>query len=119
MYDGETIPEPKNLFDDYSGRGTPAKNQEITILRSLKNRDMKLDWVNVMSDTPSDNLTPEQLKIWDEAYGAKNDAFRMSNRCAHLWSASWRVCGIGTSCLKTSQRPSCVVRNALFDLKSR
>lgn len=79
MYDGETIPEPRNLFDDYSGRGTPAKNQEIAILRSLKNRDMKLDWISVMSDTPSDNLTPEQLKIWDEAYGAKNDAFRMSN----------------------------------------
>lgn len=52
----------------------------------------------------SDNLTPEQLNTWDMAYDVKNDAFRMSNRCAHLWSASWRGCGIETNCLKTSQR---------------
>ena len=68
MYDDVTIPEPETLFDDYSGRGSQMKVQEITILRSLKDRDMKL--------TVPDNLTDKQKSDWQAAYNGKNEAFR-------------------------------------------
>ena len=70
-YDDVEIPEPTTLFDDYSGRGSAAKQQTMTIARHLNERDLKL--------TPPRNLTPEQLKVWNEAYEPKNEAFRAAN----------------------------------------
>ena len=70
-YDGETIPEPDTLFDDYSGRGTPARVQEMTIERHMNRNDLKL--------TRPRGLTPEQSEAWNEAYGPKNEAFRRAN----------------------------------------
>ena len=39
LYDGVTIPEPDNLFDDYKGRGTAARKQDMNIktIASIKN----------------------------------------------------------------------------------
>jgi len=71
MYDDVTIPEPETLFDDYSGRGTPAKTQDMTIKKTLNSFDLKL--------TPPRNLTDEQRKAWDAAYNPKNEAFRKAN----------------------------------------
>lgn len=70
-YDDVTMWEPPTLFDDYSGRGTPAKTQDMTIAKTMNDRDLKL--------VPPRNLTPEQLKKWNAAYGPKNDAFREAN----------------------------------------
>ena len=66
-YDGETIPEPETLWDDYSGRGSAAKQQAMTIARHLSRNDLKL--------TPPRGLTPEQTAAWNKAYGPKNKAF--------------------------------------------
>lgn len=71
MYDGETIPEPENLFDDYLGRGTAAKTQDMTIEKTMTAFDLKL--------TPPRNLTPEQKAKWDAAYEPKNEKFRKAN----------------------------------------
>ncbi len=71
MYDDVTIPEPDDLFDDYSGRGRAAKEQDMTIEKTMNARDLKL--------TPPPNLTPEQKKAWDAAYGPKNKAFEQAN----------------------------------------
>jgi len=71
MYDDVTIPEPKTLFDDNSGRGTAAKEQDMTIEKTMNSRDLKL--------VGPKNLTPEQQKLWDAAYKPKNDAFRKAN----------------------------------------
>lgn len=71
MYDDVEIPEPDTLFDDYSGRGSAAKQQEMTVARHLTPDDLKL--------TPPRNLTPEQLKKWNAAYEPKNEAFRNAN----------------------------------------
>jgi len=71
MYDDVTIPEPKTLFDDYSNRGTAAKEQDMTIEKTMNNRDLKL--------VAPENLTPEQKKLWDAAYEPKNQAFRSAN----------------------------------------
>jgi arylsulfatase A-like enzyme len=70
-YDDVTLPEPETLFDDYSGRGTPAKTQRMMIARDLNDRDLKL--------TPPRGLTEEQLETWQAAYEPKNAAFRQSN----------------------------------------
>jgi len=71
MYDGATIPEPENLFDDYSNRGRAAKEQDMSIEKTMNDRDLKL--------VPPKNLTPEQKKLWDAAYEPKNEAFRQAN----------------------------------------
>lgn len=71
MYDDVTIPEPDNLFDNYEGRGTAARQQDMTIAETMTPFDLKL--------TPPKNLTPEQLKTWNAAYEPKNEAFRKAN----------------------------------------
>jgi len=68
MYDDVTIPEPPTLFDDYSGRGTPARTQDMTIAKTMNDRDLKL--------TPPPDLSPQQRAVWDAAYNPKNEEFR-------------------------------------------
>ena len=68
LYDDVTIPEPDNLFDNYLGRGTAARTQDMTIARTMTPNDLKL--------VPPRNFTPSQLKTWNAAYGPKNEAFR-------------------------------------------
>jgi arylsulfatase A-like enzyme len=68
MYDDVTIPEPDTLFDDYSGRGTPAKTQKMTVAKDLNANDLKL--------TRPGGLTDEQLELWNRAYTPKNEAFK-------------------------------------------
>ena len=72
MYDDVTIPEPENLFDDYCNRGRAAKEQDMSIEKTMTPNDLKL--------TPAPkNLTPEQKKLWDSAYSPKNEAFNKAN----------------------------------------
>ncbi len=71
IYDDLTIPEPDNLFDDWSGRGTPAHTQTMTVAKHLNPNDLKL--------TPQRGLNEEQTRLWNEAYGPKNRAFREAN----------------------------------------
>jgi arylsulfatase A-like enzyme len=71
MYDDVTMPEPDNLFDDYANRGRAAKEQDMTIAKTMNNNDLKL--------TAPRNLTPEQKKLWDAEYDPKNEAFRKAN----------------------------------------
>ncbi len=71
MYDDTTIPEPETLFDDYSGRGRAAKEQDMSIEKTMTKNDLKL--------TPMKRLTPEQKAKWDAAYGPKNEAFEKAN----------------------------------------
>ncbi len=68
MYDDTFIPEPDTLFDDYAGRGSAARQQEMMIAKDLNENDLKLN-------TPK-GLTDEQLTAWQAAYEPKNKAFR-------------------------------------------
>lgn len=63
-----TYPEPPTLFDDYAGRGAAEKSQDMTIARTMTQRDLKLV-------TPG-RLTPEQKKAWDAYYEPRNEKFR-------------------------------------------
>ncbi|MEM1068450.1 MAG: sulfatase [Planctomycetota bacterium] len=65
--DDVTIPEPDTLWDDYSGRTQSAAKQTMTVRRHLNDRDLKL--------TGHGTMNQEQIKVWDAAYGPKNDAF--------------------------------------------
>ncbi|MBW7989650.1 MAG: sulfatase [Planctomycetes bacterium] len=71
MYDDVKIPEPENLFDDYSNRGRAAKEQDMSIEKTMTERDLKL--------VHPRNLTAEQKELWDAAYNPKNEAFRKAN----------------------------------------
>ncbi|HNS22662.1 MAG TPA: sulfatase [Sedimentisphaerales bacterium] len=71
LYDDVEIPEPATLFDDNAGRGRAAKEQDMTIEKTLTRRDLKLV-------TPG-KLTPEQQAKWDAAYGPKIKAFEEAN----------------------------------------
>jgi len=71
MYDDVTMPEPETLFDDYAGRGRAAKEQDMSIEKTMTDRDLKL--------VAPKNLTPEQKKLWDAAYDPKNKAFEQAN----------------------------------------
>lgn len=66
-YDDKTIPEPDNLFDDYSTRGTAAKTQDMSIEKTMTQSDLKL--------SKPRGLNAEQLKVWNAAYGEKNAKF--------------------------------------------
>ncbi|MCZ6792891.1 MAG: sulfatase-like hydrolase/transferase [Planctomycetota bacterium] len=71
LYDDVTIPEPATLFDDWANRTSATKTQTMTIAEHLNQRDLKL--------VAPRNLTPEQLKAWNAAYGPKNAAFEAAN----------------------------------------
>ena len=71
LYDDVTIPEPDTLFDDYSGRGLAEQTQDMTIAKTMNDRDLKLVFPR--------NLTDEQRAAWEAAYGPKNEAYRQAN----------------------------------------
>jgi len=84
LYDDVTFPEPANLFDDYKTRGTAAKNQDMSIDKTMRLAgDLKV-WE---LDTRKGHLwkynigrmTAQQKKNWDVAYGPKNKKFLDSN----------------------------------------
>eukprot|EP01034_Spumella_vulgaris_P003268 gene3268-4212_t len=64
-------PEPATLFDDYSGRGPAVRGQDMTIEKTMHERDTKL--------IAPPRLTPEQRKVWDEYYEPRNAKFRAAN----------------------------------------
>ena len=68
LYDDFDIPEPASLFEDYSTRGKAVRQQDMTIAETMDDEDLKF--------TAPSNLTPEQRRQWDAAYGPKNKAFR-------------------------------------------
>jgi arylsulfatase A-like enzyme len=87
MYDDVTIPEPLTLFDDYVGRSSAAKLQEMTIADHLSlGRELKVapspsqdpieykEWKTIY-----DRLNDRQRQAWDDAYGPKNELFQKAD----------------------------------------
>ena len=85
LYDGEHVWEPPTLFDDYSGRASPAAANLMEIGRHMTDAgDLKAP----PPDAPSNDrgmrqwtnsygrLNAAQKAVWDAAYGPKNKAFR-------------------------------------------
>ncbi|MGD2123125.1 MAG: sulfatase [Gemmatimonadota bacterium] len=82
-YEGEDIPEPETLFDDYEGRASPASHQEMSIRgHFFPAYDLKItppspdNQGDVNNWAASyDRMTPAQQEEWDAAYGPRNTAF--------------------------------------------
>jgi arylsulfatase A-like enzyme len=64
-------PEPPTLFDNYEGRGTAEHDQDMTIARTMHDRDLKL--------APPGRLSPDERKVWDAYYEPRNAEFRKAN----------------------------------------
>ena len=64
-------PEPPTLFDDYAGRGKAEHAQDMTIARTLTDKDLKL--------VSPPELTAEQREVWNAYYEPRNAAFRAAN----------------------------------------
>ena len=83
MYNDGDIPEPSNLFDDYSGRTTPITENEASISYHLRPMyDLKLntsDWPEQRdlkaAQRSLSRFSPEQQRLWDEAYREENEAY--------------------------------------------
>ncbi|MEL6676685.1 MAG: sulfatase [Bacteroidota bacterium] len=89
LYDGQDIPEPATLFDDYATRTSPAKAQEMSIANHMYPYYDNKVWS--LADTTQDSwlhrapfqlmarMTDTQRMAWDSAYGPKNQAFLDAN----------------------------------------
>ncbi len=84
LYDDKTFDPPANFYDDYKGRGSAAKEQEMEIVRDMRwGHDMKFV-VNPDGDTTAfagqlKRFSPDQLEKWMAAYQPKNEAFIKAN----------------------------------------
>jgi len=69
LFRGVVFPEPATLFDDYSGRGRAAAEQEMTIARHMTKLDLAL--------VAPGNLTPTQRARYEAAFAAENEALAL------------------------------------------
>ncbi len=80
LFDDVEIPEPENLFDDYSGRGTAAREQDMSISETMRlGPDLKV-WDEAERGSPPwrrtyGRMNDVQRAAWDAAYAPKNRAF--------------------------------------------
>lgn len=85
-----TFPEPATLFDDYSGRGRPAREAEMNLLTDMHwSGDSKIypevmdqlgisgtsGWDKEAFEREVGRMNPEQRANWDAHYGKINEAF--------------------------------------------
>ena len=90
-YIQKSFPEPSNLFDDYTGRGTAARSAEMNILEHMNwAGDSKIypevmdelgipdasGWDKDAFNRKVGRLNPQQRTSWDSVYGLMNDEFR-------------------------------------------
>lgn len=69
LYEDVTFPDPDNLFDDYSGRGTAAKTQEMEISKAMRvGIDLKVYTEKGEGGSFFKRLNPEQRKAWNATY---------------------------------------------------
>ncbi|MDP2958757.1 MAG: sulfatase-like hydrolase/transferase, partial [Longimicrobiales bacterium] len=91
LFEGEVIPEPETLFDDYATRSDAARTQIMNIAKDLTlSYDLKVDLETAGRLAPDDlhvdlwkamygRLDEEQKRAWDEAYRARNEEFLRLN----------------------------------------
>jgi arylsulfatase A-like enzyme len=63
--------EPATLFDDYSGRGVAERDQDMTIAKTMTDRDVKF--------TIPPGMNEEQQKAWNAYYEPRNAKVRAAN----------------------------------------
>ena len=84
IYNDRVFPEPENLFDDYSGRGTAAHSQDMSLENTFtEDWDLKLLTREEMLAKPSNRLAkvyfrmPEDVQAkWDSVYAGRIAEYR-------------------------------------------
>lgn len=80
LYEDTVFPEPKTLFDDYAGRGTAAKTQEMSIDKDMRiGYDLKVFAGKEEGAKRNPRFTEEQRKAWDAVYDPIKDDFLKRN----------------------------------------
>lgn len=84
LYEDVEFPEPANLFDDYNGRGTAARDQDMTISKTMQlASDLKI-WTDKDKESGSyartyGRMDEEQRKNWDAVYEPIIEDFKSKN----------------------------------------
>lgn len=68
---GRVYPEPPTLFDDYANRGLAVRDQDMTLEKTITEKDMKL--------VVPPQLTSEQRTAWSAYYDPRNAEFFKAN----------------------------------------
>lgn len=70
LYKDVTFPEPATLFDDYSGRGTAEKSQDMSIASTMRiEEDLKMyKDKSKMKATGLNRMDAEQAAAWNKVY---------------------------------------------------
>jgi len=88
-YDGETIPLPETLFDDYSERASVSAGHRMGIDKHMRmSYDLKVPNAKGGGIYDHGRMTPEQRAAWDAAYDPKNKEFKeagLSGRDLVAW----------------------------------
>lgn len=95
VFDSTSMPQPSNLFDDYSTRSAAAKEQDLEIRKMFLAYDLKLKIPPGMRDPGTggfkgsdgeqffegdyNRFTAEQRMLWDNYYKPISDAFYKQN----------------------------------------
>jgi len=94
LNDGKDYELPKNFFDDYSGMGTAAREQEMEINRDMRwGHDFKFivdpngDTTSFISDIR--RMNAEQRANWMAAYESENEEF-LANMPTGVELAQWK-----------------------------
>ncbi|HSI75290.1 MAG TPA: sulfatase [Lunatimonas sp.] len=81
LYEDVEFEFPHNFFDDYQGRGTAAREQEMEIVDDMYwGWDMKFEKNPYTGEesrlsAPFGRMSEEQLAAWNEVYGPANEKF--------------------------------------------
>jgi arylsulfatase A-like enzyme len=82
LYEDVEFPEPETLFDEYNGRGTAAKTQDMTIERTMElDRDLKMRTKEKAENRPHTygRMNEAQRAAWDAVYEPIRDDFNKLN----------------------------------------
>jgi arylsulfatase A-like enzyme len=81
LYKNKEFPEPSTLFDDYSGRGTAERSQDMTISKTMRlEEDLKLFRdKDKMYSTDLGRMNPDQRAAWNRSYDPVIRQFYESN----------------------------------------
>lgn len=88
LFKDTTFPEPETLFDDYTGRASPATTQEMTIsdhmylwhdLMVPPKEGATLEGPDKWAEGNLNRMNDAQRLAWNETFDTENDAFKVSN----------------------------------------
>lgn len=78
LYEGVEFPEPETLFDDYTGRGSAVKHQDMTIRESLETqKDLKLggnEPGNEFYRRVYSRLSRQEKAVWDSFIRTRSES---------------------------------------------